>query len=259
MKFQLGDFDWARLEPLRVTFCSRDLERLAACPGSGVFRGPPDQPVHPAAWYGIFVHRFLENAQLLGRDGALAALRRKAERAPSARRALRTCEGVDVSRLPAGEVEVAWAEDVQAATSRRLGPGDELDRERDSFGKADLVFRDRGGAAHVVDWKTGKTPEGPATRPQLWGLARSIALATYARVVRMSVVAVRAGGELSWETVEATRDMLDDFGERQRRVHLRVAEARAEWRAGVVPELVPGDHCRWCNCRALCPALARAA
>lgn len=228
------------------------LARLGACPAAGVFRGPRAEATRQI-WWGIMVHRFIEQALLEGRDVALGYISRKYPRA------LRTCLGIDVERLGAlarYEVEVAWARSPVSGQVWRLGPFPDMPTpEEGVYGRADLIF-ERDGVPHVADFKVGAANiQSPVDHDQLYGLAASLVREAAASEVGVSTVQVEPSGALCWRTITLTRADLAPYEERERTVFLRVLADRVAFaEGGKVPQFVPGTWCAECECAPACPA-----
>jgi len=230
------------------------IEQLELCPASGVFRlAEKPEKVEPWLWWGIFIHRFLEYAQTRGRDAALEYIAQKFPRG------LATCRRIDTDAIPSGDVEVALAHDVYERTARQIFAGQKPVVARETYSRADLIFRDpkNGNRPHVVDYKTGD-PGSPDGDIQLLGQAAAVAdLLGWRREVAVSFVIVKSTGELVWRTVELSADELDEFTERSRKVHLRVMQTRQDYNErGVLPDFIPNSYCTYCALKPACPAHA---
>lgn len=250
MKLTLSRPDIVELNPRRITFTSGGLDRFEACPAVGVFAGPK-RPANGAIWYGIFVHRFLEYATSKGADYAIKYITSKSGGGRSSKAAFETCMKIDIGSIPMGEAEVALAQDLETDEVRRCyGPHDRA-TPYEAYGKADLIFSDT--HVHVADYKTGWLDGNPYESSQLLGLACSLRRERKVDEVKGSLVGVAKDGALHWNTGIYTKEALDVFEARMKRVHLRIVSDRRAFEVeGEPPEFNPGAHCKWCSNEAFC-------
>lgn len=256
MKFQLTRQQVDALNPRDFTFTSASFGVFEACPAACVFNGPKREPTG-GQWYGIFVHRFLEYVTSKGPDHALAYIRSKASTGRSAKAAAACCEKIDLDAIPVGEAEVGLAHDLERGHVRRVFGRHDRAGKYEAFGKADLVFDDRGSDhVHVADYKCGWLDGNPYESTQLLGLACALRVERGVPEVKASLVGVENTGALHWNTGTFDGPRLDDFESRMRRVHLRMLEDRSAFRErGISPEFLPGPHCNSCWCQTVCPAV----
>jgi hypothetical protein len=231
--------------------CSRDLDRLEACPGAGVYVLPRKPKTTYPQWYGIFVHRFLEYCVDRGHEAALEYIRAKRIKG-----AVRTCERIDPEQLLYGQVEVGWCHDPFDDTSRRvpwsLMPT--VDVTREQFGKADLVVELDVPRPLIADYKCGGHDGRPATSSQLLGLAAAYRAETGVSELDVAIAGVMSSGEVRWATQTVDGCDLDRYVERALRAHRRVLAARTRADEGAQPEFVRGSVCTWCSLHTACPA-----
>jgi len=223
------------------------LELLARCPTAAAL---------PAVWTestddqvaGTGRHRYLERAPLVGRDAALAEI-------PADASWRATCEAIDVSEVPQGTAEIAYAYDVATDTARGLGQW--LGRAyvvgpTEVSGTADLVCPPTAERPRwlVVDWKGDEEVERAATNIQLglYGLA-------VARVHGLDEIDVAVGyightGAIRWDRATLGVFELEAVAARVREVHAAVETARAS----AVRDYSTGYHCRRCPAMSMCPA-----
>jgi hypothetical protein len=237
--------------------------RYEQCPAACAYsiRGPKER-VHFGAWWGIFVHRFLEYCQTRGRRAALAYVGGK-----KLKGLFQTCASIDVDALPEGQVELAQAFDPVTGHAEQVSRRARL-TESVQYGIADLLA-DRGGP-WVVDYKTGEAPDNPGEHPQLLG-ALIAARARWSdpwslsppglerpRYYFSSFARVFASGEVQFKTAHLTDAHLDKFQQRARRVHLAVLNWRQRLDHGEPIPYQAGPACGSCPLSPVCPAYAEA-
>ena len=256
--------DLPGLKLLTSPVTSAALDRFEVCPGSAVYRPTAKEKISYGAWHGIFVHRFLEYTITKGYDAALAYIRTK-----RMLKTVRTCEQIDVDALPNGVPEIGWAHNPIDDTARQLpnvrALSNVMDATIEQYGRADLVSfdsRDRkyfDGESRplITDWKTGAV-DG-STRPdqnsQLLGLAASMRADTGHAEIDVALAHIPQSGEVAWTISTLSKQHLDAYVVRAKRVQLQVVRDR-NWAArGIAPEFVRSDEaCTWCKCRPHCPA-----
>ncbi len=115
--------------------------------------------------------------------------------------------------------------------------------ERFVGGRIDAIYGTREGPWEVVDYKTGKRPEGedPLTRAQLdlYALACIDVFGKRVEDLTLTYLYLATGEEVSYR--------VDD--------PLAVRERVAEWLRGIAGgeyDPTPGVHCRWCDFRPFC-------
>ena len=227
-----------------------DIDRNEICPAARVYIGPRDKP-HPAMWYGIFIHRFLEYALTRGRTEAIAYVKSKKNK-----NVINVCSKIDVSKIPQHAIS-----EMKIMTDPELGTSEASEREfadpsRHILGSADLVYRNENDDVewHVDDYKTG-TDHGvvPENNSQLLTLAVGIHLMQGAPEICGSIVDVVKTGDLIWHSTVYTEKILQTHLARMRRVHLLTLETRDELRQEKTePDVIPGPHCRGCRASTVC-------
>ena len=204
---------------------------------------------------GDAVHDFLVNARLEGREEALAKVLDPEHH--------RFCAAINLDALPqGGRYEIAMAWDPDTDTARVLGENigrayrEHGLRPHEVAGTADLagVVRDTGV---VVDWKSGFRDLGdPRESAQLATLALMVSRIFKVSKVIVSYFYLRDDG--SFRPREAVFDSFDlaDTVDRLHGILERVYAARDQARAGRVPNVATGQHCRYCTAFDHCPAKA---
>ena len=246
--------------------CSSQLGRLEQCPASGIYERAAKRRTNYGQWHGIFVHRFLEYTFTKGVAAALAYVRSK-----NMPKVIRCCEGIDLDALPKGIAELGWAHNPATDTSRQLANHcrlrSNMDFSTEQFGRADLVAYDGRDRATldgidrplVIDYKSGldTADADPGGNTQLLGLAASLRCELKCDKIDVALVGVQGTGRLDWVIATLTNDHLDAYVSRARRVQLRVVADRQRADEGIAPYFAPDpEHCRWCQCKPVCPALA---
>lgn len=110
-------------------------------------------------------------------------------------------------------------------------------------GTADVVQAD-GGSVHVLDYKTGRWAPMPRESWQMRFLGLAFARVYDAEQVTATIVTLSEKEGLREWSHTYTPDELRETEDTLRRVHLSLAER---------PQPNPGDHCRWCPVRGMCP------
>ena len=127
-------------------------------------------------------------------------------------------------------------------------------RDGEIAGTADLVIV-KNGEVQVIDYKSGFFG-GSVDSPQLSMLA--LAVRDALQCADVSVVIVKIDAEQKdWYPKHKTLDALDlaEEATRLRRIVKRVDEARGLVQLGRTPDVrVSDDGCRYCPCKAACPA-----
>ena len=231
--------------------CSSVLDRLTACPGSGVYDAVAKEKITFPQWYGIFVHRFLEYCVTQGHAYALAYVRTK--NMPSV---IKCCEAIDPDALYYGQAEVGWCHNPFEDTSRRLfhGEWDSIDARVEQFGKADIVVEEGVDLPMIGDYKCGEIDKMPAERSQMMGLASSYRAEAGVKELDISIAEVRSSGEINWYIQTVDDQDLKRYIDHTRDVQLRIVDDRKRADRGHDPEFVKGDQCKWCKLKPVCPA-----
>lgn len=232
------------------------LARELACPASALL--PQVDSISEPALRGTALHAFLCAVGMgLGRDLAASKL---PERWRETAMRIELPAGLD-PRAGVPELCVAW--NVETGETRELGRGGTLTREQlralardgEMVLTADWVALDE-SSIHVRDWKTGWTSVDKAeVNAQL--AAYAVALAKHFKRDRAHVDITRLLDDGSSFVDKATLDALDlDDAEVKIRNHVRaMAERERLFRSsGVLPKLVEGAHCKFCNAFKSCPA-----
>lgn len=231
------------------------LDRAERCVASlflPIIREPSDR----YAERGSGVHAFVLRAREIGRKEALAEIPKKAPHR-------RLCERLPVDLLPeGGQLEVAFAYDPETDTARILGYN--IGRQYEEHG---ATFRDICGTADlqgsvgdtlvIIDWKSGYMPLPDALESwQLRFLALAGCRALGFSKARVAYWILREDGNVIEDAAELDAFDLDTTADRLRSLVSRVfAAAAAEEEA---PEVSVGEWCRYCECKAACPAMGGA-
>lgn len=232
------------------------LEREDLCPPSAALPQVVDVGDEESRDRGRVIHAFIASVVMgTPRELALAAVPDDDWRA--------TCAGIRVADLVEDlrdvRAEAAYALDAETLQARFLGAG--IDRAYgflatwETAGTNDLEGVRPDGLVTVKDWKTGNNVTPVRDNPQLGFYAAARAAVARVSRVRAVIQYIGANGRVraTDEHVFGAFD-LDDFHERHLSIRRRVAEAKRQIRAGEVPTVYPGDHCRWCPALQACPA-----
>ena len=230
-----------------------DIERVEACPASRCYVGPKEE-MHAGQWYGIFVHRFLEQCITRGRESALAYVRSKRNKG-----VINVCERLKVDKLPEhGIPELTIAINPAEGTAEAL-EFDMTDAELHVVGRSDLVFQNikRESRWHVWDFKTGNKDRSikPAGNVQLLTNAVGVQLMQEAEDIQASIVTVDSqSGELCEESAIYKPKELKRHLHRLKMAHYMTLETRAELvEEGIEPAIAPAaERCFGCRAKAVC-------
>jgi hypothetical protein len=236
----------------RITASS--LDRAIACPASTALPAVWEES-SPAAERGIAIHEFLDGSITHGRDAALAKVPADAPWRP-------LCEAIDLSLVLQGAktaaTELALAYDIENDSGRVIGS--HLNRRYgDTTGEvpctADLAIEYESGPPLVLDWKAGHQTVVVHENRQMEMLGLAYARAKQINAVQVAVAMVHDSGFIEVDDVLVLGPMelariandvanaVDASKEMQRAVS-----------AGEPIDVRPGDHCRYCPCKAACPA-----
>lgn len=244
------------LEPKNFTLSPNDIARVEICPASRVMVGPKGKPEH-SAWYGIFIHRFLEYVVTRGRAEAVRYIKTKNKRYSN------VCERLDTKVIP----DTAIAE-LNIGVNVITGAGEALEREFSSWkehvlGRSDIAWCDEDGEWHVGDYKSGTKHKLVAkNNVQLMTLAVGLARMQEVEQVRGHIISVdseqnKLTGFSNKEGFLYTKKILDRHYRRLQMAHMLTLETRAELaEEGSPPDYIPGDHCFGCRAREACGARA---
>jgi hypothetical protein len=223
----------------------------------------PEQKMH-AAWWGIFVHRFLEYVQTKGREAALKYVGEKRLKG-----LYDCCSKIDVNALPEGQVELGHAFDPLTGEVQVTGRQMRVP-EQFQHGILDLLaLKDR--CPWVVDYKTGDiSGTNPGEVPQLLGNMLAVranwsdpwnlspAGATRPEAYYVSLAQVDRDGTVTFRTAQLSDQHLDNFHHRARRIQLKVLNLRRKVDHGESVAFQPGEACGSCSIAPACPALQQA-
>lgn len=233
------------LRPRNYVMSQGDIVRVEHCPAARVYTGPK-LPPHPAMWYGIFLHRFIEFGKTRGREAALRYVRSKRNKA-----LIGVCERIDLDQIPDDAMfETGLVLDPNERTAE-LAPFNTAEHERHIFARSDmLLFTD---LPEVVDFKSGPRSYDPATSVQLLTGAAGIAAVHNVDEVKVTVTNVLKTGELVPHShVHKGKDLRAHW-KRMRFALLLAQETRAELREeGAEPAFVPGEYCSGCKAEVAC-------
>lgn len=234
-----------------------DIERVERCEASRVFVGPKEE-LHAGQWYGIFVHRFLEQCITKGRSAALAYVRSKRNKG-----VINVCERLKTDSLPEhGIPELTIAIDPTAGTAEAID-FDMAEAELHIVGRSDLVFQNltRENRWHVWDFKTGNKdrvikPEGNV---QLLTNAVGLQLLQDAEDVKGSIVTIDSqSGDLCEASTLYKPKELKRHLHRLKMAHYMTMETRAELvEEGIEPSIAPApERCFQCRAKTVCHGAA---
>lgn len=226
------------------------LELLERCPAAAAL---------PAVWTestddqiaGTARHRYLERAPAIGRDAALAEVD-EAWRAQ--------CEAIDVTEVPAGTAELAYAYDVATDTARLLGQWIGRAYEvgpTEVSGTVDLVCEPTPDRPRwlVVDWKGDEEVERAAVNVQLGHYALCVARVHDLEEVDVAIGNIGHGGAIRWDRATLGPFELGAIAARVGAAWAAVQAARELVAAGRTPDVATGLHCRRCPAMPVCPAM----
>src|SRR5690606_19492231 len=229
---------------------------VARCPASWALPHAEEAEPSEPSRRGRAIHAFLADVSVHGREAAL-------ERVPEEYRAI--CEAIDTDKLPTHLAhEVAFRLNLRTGAARELGRNIdrnyELDRsDWDEYcidGTADLVgIDDEDDAVVVYDYKTGwSAQDDAADHWQIKALALAAARAYGKSNARLGIIRVWESGTVSYDVATFDAFDLDRIEVDLCAVLDRRFEAVNEIRAGRVPTVTTGRHCRYCPAFHACPA-----
>lgn len=214
------------------------LDRVIACPASAVLPKGPDVTGPSAAW-GREVHALKEGAETTDRVKKWYTT----HYAP----------GTIETLWPGGQHEVVyWEQDGKIEQINRKVSFEERDvwPTNGMFFSLDWQNLDNGPVPHVDDLKTGMMPTSwTQLMAYSWAMQKMYPwiqsnLASYTNWTRYP-----SGGEANRVGKILTRKQVGDW------YNGVVVPAKRLALGKNAKELVnPGDHCRWCRCKAYCPA-----
>ena len=226
------------------------LDRAEACPASCAL--PSAKSTSAYAERGQVIHEFLERLQSMDRDASLEQVEDDDDRA--------ACAAIETDGLPIGgyAAEVAFAFDTETCEARELGRG--LGRDYSSAKPSEIcgtidVVGVAGDLAYVGDYKSGWGTIIPAHKSRQIHLAALCAATIYkAKDVVGDVICTRPGAK-PW----TSRGHFDSFeigliAREIQDIRSRVIDAKEIIAAGKIPDVVEGDHCRYCPSIHRCPA-----
>lgn len=245
-----------------TTRSPRDGDDMSArLTGSGIGRAAVCPPAYsqPAVYSpqskeaaeGHGTHEFLRAiARGDDRDHALAAVTGDARK---------TCEGIDVSKIPLGYPEMPLAYDVVTGRAREIEVKSHRDyseaTDTEIPGTCDLyVPATDASPARVIDWKTIRwdEPDPGLYRPQLEFYALCLARTFGLSEIVCEVKTISEDGAVG-TAAEWTLDTLDLVAVARRVRYTWDQVQRALKREGI-PDVTEGAHCRYCPAWVSCPA-----
>jgi hypothetical protein len=237
-------------------------ERYEQCEAACAYhlKGPKEKvPFH--AWWGIFVHRFLEYCQTKGREAALKYVGGKRLKG-----LFETCSRIDVDALPEGRVELGHAFDPLTGEVHEVERAARV-TEQFQYGILDCLS-ELERCPHVIDYKTGELQGNPGESPQLLGNMLAVR-ANWSDPWNLSprgterpagyfvsLARVQKDGTVTFRTAALTDTHLDNFALRARRVQLRVLDIRRRVDEGERVQFQAGPACATCSLEPACPAHA---
>lgn len=232
------------------------LEREEACPASAALPQVVDAGDEEATARGSAIHAFTRSVIAgVPRDVALAAVLDDDWRA--------TCAGISFDELVGDlrdvRAEVAYAVDTMARSARFVGVN--VGRAYGFLATYEIAgTNDHEGVGvaddlvTVDDIKTGMPVTPCRENAQLGFHALARAQTTGASRVRARIRYIGPAGRIRTDEHTFGAFDLDDVADRLHAIRVRVLEAKAQIRAGEVPTVYTGDHCRWCPALQACPA-----
>jgi hypothetical protein len=230
------------------------LDRAIACAASTALPAVWEES-SPDAERGIAIHEFLDKSVTAGRDAALAGV------PPSAPwRSL--CEAIDIAWILQGaaraSTELALAYHVDNDSGRVIGS--HLNRRYGSTvgeipSTADLVLEYENDSPLVIDWKAGHALVEVHGNRQMELLGLTVARARKVPSVRVAIGMVEESGVVTIDDVLTLGPL--DLSRIANDVGIAwdaAGEAQRAVAAGESIDVRPGDHCRYCPCKASCPA-----
>jgi hypothetical protein len=224
----------------------------------------PKQKVHFSAWWGIFVHRFLEYAQTKGREAALKYVGGKRLKG-----LFDCCSRIDVNALPEGQVELGRALDPITGEHAEVMQGAKVP-ENFQHGRLD-VLSELERCPHITDYKTGEIDHiNPGESPQLLGAMLAVRASWQdpwelamrggerPRAYFVSLAKVNRDGSVRFRTAKLEDAHLDNFHQRARRIQLKVLHLRQRVDHGDRIEFQAGPACGSCPISVVCPAVQKA-
>lgn len=258
-------------KPKNFVLTPHDLGRVENCPASALFVPTVKAKPHPAMWWGIGIHKFLEYAKTHDRDYALAYMRKKFPRMAD------HCAKLPVEQIPDGQTEVAFLINTQQR-SAFVGHYTDAIHDEHFYAKSDLVFAEplkaswsAGASASasllaspvrlptgtpvtwIMDYKSG---EAPGVTPETSIQIRTLCAAKWLiddkpAYIGGSILPLKTFQRRDWVFTGYQMEVHLDY---VRLVHLIVQETRSEYRQeGVEPEYVEGPWCTYCDIREQCP------
>jgi len=227
------------------------LQLLETCAAAGALPSVWTESTDDQA-AGTARHRYLQRAGELGREAALAEV-------PADASWRNQVLGIDVTELPTGRYEIAYAYDTATDTARELGQW--IDRAyevtaTEVSGTADLVAPPTADRPRwlVIDFKGFEEVEAAERNFQLGSYALCVARHEGLDEVDVAIVYVGHSGDLRWDRATLGAFELEAVAARVRAVVARVHAARATLAAGQLPDFSTGLHCKRCPSLPLCPA-----
>lgn len=221
---------------------------LERCPAAGALPSVWQESTDDQA-AGTARHRYLQRAGELGREAALAEV-------PADASWRNQVLGIDVTELPVGRYELAYAYDTATDTARCLGQW--IDRAYETTaaevsGTLDLVAT-VDGRTLVVDFKGMEEVEPAASNLQLGFYALCVARTEGLDEVDVAIVYIGHSGDLRWDRATLGAFELEAIAARVRAVVARITAARRLVVSGQLPDFSTGLHCKRCPSLPLCPA-----
>lgn len=219
---------------MRITASA--LPRLFRCPGSAAL--PIANTTSEWAEAGTSRHAEMEDAI---EDGNLDEI-------PAGVRALIPADATSV------RAEVAVSYDVATGKGRELGVG--IARDYQGLGPFEIpgtidLLALAPGRALIADWKGWEIVGAPDTNEQTLHNAIAVARAHNIDEVTIAIGYLGRGGVVSaqLDTFE-----IDAYAGRLRQLHLDVADQVNRAKAGRMPDVYEGAHCKYCPAAHTCPA-----
>jgi hypothetical protein len=203
-------------------------------------------------WYGIALHRYIEYSKTRGKYAAIAYIREKFPRQ------VEVCKKIRVDEIPDGEQEQTLLIDLKRDAGGSHTKGSETRRTDGVQMKADLRSFDLVDGvvmAHIIDYKTGDRVYALEDNDQLLtGAAASYYEFPHEQGVRASIFNIHSDGSVHPTTIVYPPNRLREHFRRCKLIWSLVRETRAEVDdEALVPEFVPGAHCRTCRASSGCP------
>lgn len=223
-------------------FSASSSARWFACPGSIALseRAPP-QRESPHALEGTQAHKVLE-----------AFLKNGKKNARKSRDMLTKSNPMEMVQFALDAATEIWRRTPEGAQLISEAEVDFSFEGVDAWGTSDVIIIEDFGQLEVIDYKYGAGyPVEVENNPQLLCYAVGAARAHDYNftTVKMTVIQPRADHH-SGETTREWTITIDELQTWEAQLQLQIDQALDPF-----VKLYPGDHCRWCPCKPICPSI----